>query len=394
MPRPCLSLLLALALAGCAAPTPATPVPAAARTPLETLVGYRLQAGTAASGLAVLGVAPPVSALTPSGDRFMVRPDTHEVLRLDAKGTLTAWGGLGGDAGRFNRPESLSASGEAVYVADTQNHRVQIFGLDGRPLGQWGGLGTRPGQLMSPRAVEVLKGGCVAVTDDFRVQYFRADGTYMSEVPINLGAATSPSGVKEAEAQVEGADAQLAAQRQEMLDAMTKMIVAIRSTLQSIQDAQREKVLELMRAGLKASAERLALQPSGKLAAAVFAASVQQLLDDELQPPSRTIASLLVTDTAMVQPLGGLSQSGSVERVSGSPITAGSDYDSLMMQLALERVAMRDQELARLMAQGGSSSDMARLQDLIAKRDQAFEQMTQFMKTTQDTRSSVIGNLR
>jgi hypothetical protein len=136
-----LPLLTACALLAACAQPPQAPVvtvageaPAVAMrpavlpalTPLERIAGYRLSAVESESApvVAVMGVAPPVSGANGQSQRFMVRPATHEVMKIDDAGNVAAWGGLGGEPGRFNRPESLSVTADRVYVADTGNHRI------------------------------------------------------------------------------------------------------------------------------------------------------------------------------------------------------------------------------------------------------------------------------
>jgi DNA-binding beta-propeller fold protein YncE len=74
-----------------------------------------------------------------------------------------------------------------VYVADTWNHRIQYFDPTGKFLGKWGELGdakgsttTQPGIFWGPRAIAINAAGEVYVTDtgNKRVQVFGLDGTF------------------------------------------------------------------------------------------------------------------------------------------------------------------------------------------------------------------------
>lgn len=68
----------------------------------------------------------------------------------------------------------------------------------------------------------------------------------------------------------------------------------------------------------------------------------------------------------------------------------------------LEDVQQRNQQLADLNAQQGKMDalsnsqqmDMLRLQSMNSKRNEAFDVMTNFVKKMQDSRSSIIGNMR
>lgn len=64
---------------------------------------------------------------------------------------VMSWGEPGTDPGQFNLPHNLATDAEGfVYVADRENHRVQIFDGDGRYQGQWNNL-HRPCGLFADR---------------------------------------------------------------------------------------------------------------------------------------------------------------------------------------------------------------------------------------------------
>ncbi|MGH7401579.1 MAG: peptidyl-alpha-hydroxyglycine alpha-amidating lyase family protein, partial [Candidatus Rokuibacteriota bacterium] len=65
---------------------------------------------------------------------------------------VMSWGEAGTDPGQFNLPHNLVTDGDGlVYVADRENHRVQIFDGEGRYQGQWNNL-HRPCGLFVDRA--------------------------------------------------------------------------------------------------------------------------------------------------------------------------------------------------------------------------------------------------
>ncbi len=65
---------------------------------------------------------------------------------------VMSWGEPGTDPGQFNLPHNLVTDRDGlVYVADRENHRVQIFDGEGRYQGQWNNL-HRPCGLFADRA--------------------------------------------------------------------------------------------------------------------------------------------------------------------------------------------------------------------------------------------------
>lgn len=69
---------------------------------------------------------------------------------------LGAWGQPGQANGDFNRAEGIAIGpGDAVYVADSCNHRIQVFDREGRFLRTHGQAGSGPGQFSFPYDVRV-----------------------------------------------------------------------------------------------------------------------------------------------------------------------------------------------------------------------------------------------
>jgi sugar lactone lactonase YvrE len=84
---------------------------------------------------------------------------------------LGSWGTGGSGNGQFNNPNviGLAPNGD-VYIADTNNNRVQHFTASGAYLGQWGGINQ-------PTGVSVASNGDVYVASVNGVQYFSSTGT-------------------------------------------------------------------------------------------------------------------------------------------------------------------------------------------------------------------------
>lgn len=67
-----------------------------------------------------------------------------------------AWGGPGDGPGQFNRAEGLAVGpGDLVHVADSCNHRIQVFDREGKFLRQHGRPGSNPGEFSYPYDVRV-----------------------------------------------------------------------------------------------------------------------------------------------------------------------------------------------------------------------------------------------
>jgi DNA-binding beta-propeller fold protein YncE len=137
----------------------------------------------------------PIGALATdaAGDVYVVDSSHDRIEKFDPNGNFIAsWGGSGTGLGRFNFGSSqnftqppgggIAVAGNYVYVADTDNHRVERFNLSGGEPLAWGTHGSLPGQFAYPRglaanASEVL----VADDDNHRVQRFSPDGAYEAE---------------------------------------------------------------------------------------------------------------------------------------------------------------------------------------------------------------------
>jgi DNA-binding beta-propeller fold protein YncE len=64
---------------------------------------------------------------------------------------LMTWGGPGSDRGQFNLPHNIVTDDDGLlYVADRENHRIQIFDGEGRYQGQWNNLHRPSALFMTP----------------------------------------------------------------------------------------------------------------------------------------------------------------------------------------------------------------------------------------------------
>ncbi len=82
-------------------------------------------------------------ALSPSGEIYFSDGYGNSLAhRFSADGKLIlAWGEPGSGVGQFNLPHSVCVDRqERVYVADRENHRIQVFTSKGEFLTQWTGF--------------------------------------------------------------------------------------------------------------------------------------------------------------------------------------------------------------------------------------------------------------
>jgi DNA-binding beta-propeller fold protein YncE len=98
------------------------------------------------------------TALSPSGEIYV--SDGYQNARVhkyspDGK-LLLSWGEPGTDPGQFNLVHNIACDDAGmVYVADRENHRVQVFDGNGKYQGQWNNL-ARPCGLFVTRGKEPL----------------------------------------------------------------------------------------------------------------------------------------------------------------------------------------------------------------------------------------------
>ncbi len=158
------------------------------------------RAGAIASGGASADLSAPLPrlqgptgiAVAPNGDRFVIDRKANRLFRLSPDNIVqAAWGGLGGNEGRFNDAWGIAIDSEgAVYVADTFNHRIQKFDRDGNFLFAWGRPGVsnadgarRDTTFFGPRAIVIDRQNRLLVTDtgNKRVQVFDSDGNFLGQ---------------------------------------------------------------------------------------------------------------------------------------------------------------------------------------------------------------------
>jgi DNA-binding beta-propeller fold protein YncE len=119
---------------------------------------------------------------------YVVDRDGHQIFRYSQGGEILLRLGSRGQASfeaPFNHPtDAFEGSGGEIYVSDGYgNSRVHKFSSDGAHLMSWGRSGTGPGEFSVPHGICVDTQGRVYVADrdNHRVQIFTGDGQYLSE---------------------------------------------------------------------------------------------------------------------------------------------------------------------------------------------------------------------
>jgi len=153
-------------------------------------------------------------AIAPDGTLYIADTNNNRIQHFSADGQfLNAWGSFGdstaGDSpyGTFNQPWAVAVSpdGEFVYVADTWNHRIQKFTASGLPLIMWGTplydpTTDGPFGIWGPRGIAVDARGRVFVADtgNKRILIYDADGNFVLQIGsegLSIGQFEEPVGL-------------------------------------------------------------------------------------------------------------------------------------------------------------------------------------------------------
>jgi tripartite motif-containing protein 71 len=104
----------------------------------------------------------------------------------------TRWGSYGTGNNQFRSPHDIAVSRDGeVFVADTDNRRIQVFDQNGGFIRSWGSAGNGSGQFQDPRGVGVNQDGSrtrVLVSDTAmnnvsrRLRRFNTTGGLISEM--------------------------------------------------------------------------------------------------------------------------------------------------------------------------------------------------------------------
>lgn len=119
-------------------------------------------------------------ALAPSGKVYVADRDNHRIQVFDSDGRyLFAWG-----ANHLLSPVAVAIDPDgSVFVCDREADTIYKFDPSGNYLTQWGSQGSGPGQFLNPLGLDVDPAGNVYVadSDNNRIQKFTNTGTYISD---------------------------------------------------------------------------------------------------------------------------------------------------------------------------------------------------------------------
>ncbi|MFT9846640.1 hypothetical protein [Aneurinibacillus sp. REN35] len=104
----------------------------------------------------------------------------------------------------------------------------------------------------------------------------------------------------------------------------------------------------------------------------------------------KLIGGLMIA--TMVFSSAGAVSAGSIGNVNGIDVR-NMDVETALMLVQSQRQQLLDAQLQDQI-NNAQQMDMLRLQNLSNKRNEAFDVMTNFIKKMQDSRSSIIGNMR
>ena len=98
---------------------------------------------------------------------------TAALLTLEAE---QSFGMPGSGPGELNDPRGVAVDAAGnIYVADTMNHRIQVFDAAGTPRLMIGSLGSDAGQFNEPRGIAVDRAGNIYVADTWNARIVKLD---------------------------------------------------------------------------------------------------------------------------------------------------------------------------------------------------------------------------
>jgi DNA-binding beta-propeller fold protein YncE len=152
--------------------------------------------GTSVRSLAAIGTTPTGLDVDTTGNVYVALSGDNQIAKFSSTTSsfqLDTTFGAGGRSGKsdqtsgtgqgeFNAPYDVAVTkdGQAIYVSDTSNHRIQKFSKDGLFLSVIGAQGSGFGNFNNPKGLSVGKDGTLFVVDsgNNRLVRFMGDEVY------------------------------------------------------------------------------------------------------------------------------------------------------------------------------------------------------------------------
>lgn len=98
----------------------------------------------------------------------------------------------------LKRPEAVVASGDTIYVVDSELNRVAMFAADGKYKSSFGSKGSGPGELRAPQGIAFRDGVLyVADSENGRIQLYGDNGVFLNTFEIDSAPANKAAKEKE-----------------------------------------------------------------------------------------------------------------------------------------------------------------------------------------------------
>ena len=162
---------------------------------------YRVQWGFQGNGSSQFAT-PKGVATDSSGNLYVADTNNHRIQKFAGSGAyLAGWGSLGSGNGQFRSPIGMTTDSSGnLYVADTGNQRIQKFDSSGAYLTSFGAYGFNDGQFYLPSDVAIDGSGNLYVVDNLnhRIQKFDSSGNFLAKWGANgsgAGQLKNPRGI-------------------------------------------------------------------------------------------------------------------------------------------------------------------------------------------------------
>ena len=144
------------------------------------------------NGASITSISPPISE-SANQSSFAGNGNLNPPVRSVKMAHMqirTKFGSLGPSKSQFHSPHGFCLGvDEEIIVADTNNHRIQIFDKSGEYKSHFGMPGREEGQLWYPRKVTVMRASgkfvvCDRGNERSRMQIFSKTGNFIKKIAI------------------------------------------------------------------------------------------------------------------------------------------------------------------------------------------------------------------